>query len=78
MIEEKKVYPISCIRELSNQNRMKLVSSGIVIMKQLVKEKPSMLAKETGISRDILAGIIEKAKTSTYLNVKSTTSDRHK
>ena len=77
MIEEKKVYPISCIRELSNQNRMKLVSSGIVIMKQLVKEKPSMLAKETGISRDILAGIIEKEKKSTYLNVMSTTSDRH-
>ena len=67
MIEEKKLYPLSCLRGLKSENRMQLVNSGIVLMKQLVEEEPSKLARETGISREILKKIIEKAKTSTYL-----------
>jgi hypothetical protein len=67
MIEEKKLYPLSCIKGLNNETKMKLVNSGIVLMKQLVEEEPSKLARETGISREILKKIIEKAKTSTYL-----------
>jgi hypothetical protein len=67
MIEEKKLYPLSCIKGLSSETKMKLVNSGIVLMKQLVEEEPSKLAGETGISRENLKGIIEKAKTSTYM-----------
>ena len=67
MIEEKKLYPLSCLRGLKSENRMQLVNSGIVLIKQLVEEEPSKLARETGISREILKKIIEKAKTSTYL-----------
>jgi hypothetical protein len=67
MIEEKKLYPLSCIKGLNSETKMKLVNSGIVLMKQLVEEEPSRLAGETRISREILKGIIEKAKTSTYL-----------
>src|SRR4030066_456391 len=67
MIEEKELYPLSCIKGLNSETKMKLVNSGIVLMKQLVEEEPSRLARETGISREILKGIIEKAKTSTYL-----------
>ena len=67
MIEEKKLYPLSCIKGLNSETKMKLVNSGIVLMKQLVEEEPSRIAGETGISREILKGIIEKAKTSTYL-----------
>ena len=68
MIEEKKVYPISCIRGLSNQTRIKLVNSGVVLMKQLVEEEPSKLSEETDISTEFLKRIIEKAKNSAYLN----------
>jgi hypothetical protein len=67
MIEEKKLYPLSCIKGLKSEVKMKLVNSGIVLMKQLVEEETSKLARETAISREILKNIIEKAKTSTYL-----------
>ena len=67
MIEEKKVYPLSCIKGLNSETKMKLVNSGIVLMKQLLEEKPAKLARETGISLETLKRIIEKAKTSTYL-----------
>ncbi len=67
MIEEKKLYPLSCIKGLKSEVRMKLVNSGIVLMKQLVEEKTSKLARETAISREILKNTIEKARTSTYL-----------
>lgn len=67
MIEEKELYPLSCLKGLKSENRMQLVNSGIVLMKQLVEEEPSKLARETGIPREILKKIIEKAKTSTYL-----------
>jgi len=70
MIEEKKVYPISCIRGLSNQTRIKLVNSGVVLIKQLVEEEPSKLSEETDLSQEFLKRIIEKAKTSAYLNAK--------
>jgi hypothetical protein len=67
MIEEKKLYPLSCIKGLKSEVKMKLVNSGIVLMKQLIEEETSKLARETAISREILTNIIEKAKTSTYL-----------
>jgi hypothetical protein len=67
MIEEKKLYPLSCIKGLKSEIKIKLVNSGIVLMKQLVEEETSKLARETAISRGILKNIIEKAKTSTYL-----------
>ena len=70
MIEQKKVYPISCIRGLSNQTRIKLVNSGVVLIKQLVEEEPSKLSEETDLSQEFLKRIIEKAKTSAYLNAK--------
>ena len=67
MIAQKKLYPLSCIKGLKSETKMKLANSGIVLMKQLLEEKPSKLARETGISLEILKRIIEKAKTSTYL-----------
>jgi hypothetical protein len=67
MIEEKKLYPLSCIKGLNSETKMKLVNSGVVLMKQLIEEEPERLAKETGISREVLRGIVEKARVSKYL-----------
>jgi HJR/Mrr/RecB family endonuclease len=66
MIEEKNLYPLSCLRGLKSETRMQLVNSGMVLMRQLVEDEPSKLARKTGISREILKKIIEKAKTTTY------------
>jgi hypothetical protein len=67
MIEEKKLYPLSCIKGLNSETKMKLVNAGVVLMKQVLEEKPAKLARETGISLESLERITEKAKTSTYL-----------
>jgi len=67
MIEEKKLYPLSCIKGLDSEIKMKLVISGYVLMKQLVEENPLKIARKTGIARKNIQRIIEKAKTSTYL-----------
>ena len=64
MIEEKNLYPLSCLRDLKRETKTKLVNSGIVLMKQLFEEKPSTLARKTGVQKKTLKQIIEKAKTS--------------
>jgi HJR/Mrr/RecB family endonuclease len=64
MIEEKNLYPLSCLRGLKSETKTKLVNSGIVLMKQLFEEKPSTLARKTGVQQETLKQIIEKAKTS--------------
>jgi len=67
MIEEKKLYPLSCIKGINSEVKMRLVNLGIVLMKQLVNEEPLRIAMKTGVSRENIQRIIEKAKTSTYL-----------
>ena len=67
MIEEKKLYPLSCIKGLNSEVKMRLVNFGIVLMKQLVDEEPSRIAMKTGVSLEKIQRMIEKAKTSTYL-----------
>ena len=64
MIEEKKLYPISCLRGLKRITKTKLVNSGVVLIKQLFEEKPSTISRKTGISKETLKQIIEKAETS--------------
>jgi hypothetical protein len=61
---KKKTYPLSCLRDLKRETKTKLVNSGIVLMKQLFEEKPSTLARKTGVQKETLRQIIEKAKTS--------------
>ena len=62
MIEEKNLYPLSCLRGLKRETKTKLVNSGIVLMKQLFEEKPSTLARKTGVPKETLKQITEKAK----------------
>jgi hypothetical protein len=64
MIEEKNLYPLSCLRGLKRETKTKLVNSGIVLMKQLFEEKPSTLARKTGVPKETLKQITEKAKNS--------------
>ena len=64
MIEVKNLYPLSCLRGLKRETKTKLVNSGIVLMKQLFEEKPSTLARKTGVPKETLKQITEKAKNS--------------
>ena len=62
MIEENNLYPISCIRGLKRETRTKLVTKRIVLIKQLLEEKPSTLARETGIPKETLKQLRAKAE----------------
>lgn len=64
MIEEKNLYPLSCFRGLKREIKTKLVRSGIVLIKQLLEEKPSSLARKSRIPKETLKQIIEKAENS--------------
>jgi hypothetical protein len=64
MIEEKNLYPLSCLRGLKRETKTKLVNSGIVLMKQLFEEKPSTLSRKTGIPKETMKQIAEKTKNS--------------
>jgi HJR/Mrr/RecB family endonuclease len=66
MIEEKKLYPLSCIKGVNRETKMRLVNSGVVLINQLLEEEPSKLASETGIPRETLKMIIKKAENSTF------------
>ncbi len=62
LIEEKKLYPITCIKMLKKETMMKLSSNGIVTMKQLVREEREELARKTKLERKTLETIRDKVK----------------
>ena len=62
MIEEKRLYPLSCLRGLGGEIRMKLVEAGIVLIGQLLSENLHELAKKTGLRQDVLSEIVEKTR----------------
>lgn len=66
MIEEKKVFPLSCIRGLRTETRIRLVDSGIILIKQLISSDPLKLSRKSGISSSTLKKLIEKAKNSPF------------
>jgi hypothetical protein len=62
MIEEKRLYPLSCLRGLRVEIRLKLVESGIVLIGQLLSENLYELVKKTGLRQDVLREIVEKTR----------------
>jgi Holliday junction resolvase-like predicted endonuclease len=67
MIEEKKLYPLSCLRGLDSETKMKLVNSGIVLMKQLFEEETATIARKAEVPNETLKEIVEKARNSMYM-----------
>jgi hypothetical protein len=67
MIEEKNLYPLSCLRDLREEVRMKLVNFGIVLIQQMNEEDPAKLAIRTGLPQEILAKIKEKTEPSALI-----------
>ena len=60
MIEEKKLYPVTYLRELNELSRDRLVSAGIILLKQLVSE-PEKISMKTGINNGALKIIVDRA-----------------
>ena len=62
LIEDKKLYPITILRGLRSPVRDKLVSAGIVMIKQLSEIDPNELRRRARISKDDSESLINKAK----------------
>jgi hypothetical protein len=62
IIEAKELYPLSCLRGLKSEVRLRLVESGVVLIKELLGENPFVLARKIGLSQETVKEIIEKAQ----------------
>jgi hypothetical protein len=62
MIEGRNLLPLSCVRGLGVDARVKLAISGIVLFEQLIDEDTMELARKTGLPRDFIRSIKEKIK----------------
>jgi hypothetical protein len=63
MIQEKKLYPITLLKGLNAETRNKLATNGIILLKQLTEKTPKELRSQTGVSKEQLASIVDKAQT---------------
>jgi Holliday junction resolvase-like predicted endonuclease len=62
MIERKKLYPITFLKDLDRADEARLGNAGIVLLKQLVETNMEKLHERTGISKNKLKGLVEKAR----------------
>jgi hypothetical protein len=62
MIEEKHLHPLSCLRGVSGEDRLRLANVGIVLIRQLLAENPVVLARKTNLPKETVNQIMEKAR----------------
>lgn len=62
MIEEKKLYPLTCLQGLDAAAKERLASAGILLLKQLAAGNPEKLVRETKIPKGTLESMIKKAR----------------
>ena len=65
MIEKGNLYPLSCLRDLNTETRRKLVNAGIVLIKQLLDQDKAAIAAKTGLTKELILEITEKAQATT-------------
>jgi HJR/Mrr/RecB family endonuclease len=62
LIEERKLYPITILKNLDAKSKEKLGDTGIIMVKQLLEENLEELYKKTKIPRKKLKVLVENAK----------------
>jgi hypothetical protein len=62
MIEDKKLYPLSCLKSLKSDMRSRLVNSGFVLIKQLLEQDSWALARRAGLQHEALKEVMLKAQ----------------
>jgi hypothetical protein len=65
MVEKHKLYPLSCLRGVSTDTRLRLVDAGIVLIKQLLEQDRFYLERKIGLPQKTVLSIMEKAKHTT-------------
>lgn len=62
MIEEKKLYPITYCKGLRKDERDKLSSARIILLKQIIEMSPEEIKRKTSIQRGKISKLIERAR----------------
>jgi hypothetical protein len=62
MIEEKNLYPLTYLKGLDARTRRKLLSVGVIFVKDLLEKSLREFAEETRIQKKVLEKIIENAQ----------------
>jgi HJR/Mrr/RecB family endonuclease len=65
IIEKHKLYPLSCLRGVSTEVRLRLIEEGIVLIKQLLEQDTDYLERKLGLPRETVLSIMEKARHTT-------------
>jgi hypothetical protein len=62
MIEEKKLYPVTFLKALSADARQRITSNGIILLQQLTEQNLAAIRRQTGISKEKAASLIDGAR----------------
>jgi Holliday junction resolvase-like predicted endonuclease len=65
IVEKYKLYPLSCLRGVSAEVRLRLVEAGIIVIKQLLEQDGRYIERKTGLPRETVLSIMEKARHTT-------------
>ncbi len=61
-VQQTKMYPLSCLRGVSAQARLRLVNAGIVVVSQLLQADRATIEHKTGLPQATIMSILEKAQ----------------
>jgi hypothetical protein len=67
MIEEKSLYPLSCVKGLNIDTRLRLVDSGLVLINQIMEEDSLALARKTGLPLEAISKLRAKMEPIDFL-----------
>lgn len=62
IVEKNKLYPLSCLRGVNKNVRLRLVEGGIVLIKQLLEQDWQYIQRRTGLPKEAVWSTMEKAK----------------
>jgi hypothetical protein len=65
LVEKYKLYPLSCLRGVSVEVRLRLVDVGIVLIKQLREQDIGYVERKTGLSHEATLVLMEKVRATT-------------
>jgi hypothetical protein len=61
VIEKNQLYPISCLRGISAETRLRFVEAGIVLIKQVLEHDADFFERKLGLSHQTVVSLMEKA-----------------
>ena len=65
VVEKYKLYPLSCLKGVSTETRLRLVEAGIVLIRQLAEQDSHYIERKIGLPHGTVLSIMEKAKHAT-------------